>query len=172
MTYRTELWINSVFELLHVCVYMLVAQSCPTLWLHGLWPTRLLCPWDSPGKNSGVGCHALLQGIFQPRDRTQVSCIAGRFFTIWATREDLKYVYYNLNCGLRMLLQRSKCHIDYKIQKYFALWKYTVQNASHRLAGCYFIVSCVLPSSTWNLLLWFWNSYSASHTKSLWRRNK
>ena len=30
---------------------------------HGLWPTRLLCPWDSPGKNNGVGCHALLQGI-------------------------------------------------------------------------------------------------------------
>ena len=24
----------------------------------------LLCPWDSPGKNAGVGCHALLQGIF------------------------------------------------------------------------------------------------------------
>ena len=31
---------------------------------HGLWPTRLLCPWDSPGKNIGVNCHALLQGIF------------------------------------------------------------------------------------------------------------
>ena len=27
-------------------------------------PARLLCPWDSPGKNTGVGCHALLQGIF------------------------------------------------------------------------------------------------------------
>ena len=27
---------------------------------HELWPTRLLCPWDSPGKNTGVGCHALL----------------------------------------------------------------------------------------------------------------
>ena len=26
--------------------------------------TSLLCPWDSPGKNTGVGCHALLQGIF------------------------------------------------------------------------------------------------------------
>ena len=25
---------------------------------------RLLCPWDFPGKNTGVGCHALLQGIF------------------------------------------------------------------------------------------------------------
>ena len=28
------------------------------------WPTRLLCPWDSPSKNTGVDCHALLQGIF------------------------------------------------------------------------------------------------------------
>ena len=32
-----------------------------TLWTE---PTRLLCPWDSPGKNTGVGWHALLQGIF------------------------------------------------------------------------------------------------------------
>ena len=30
----------------------------------GLWPTILLCPWNSPGKNTRVGCHALLQGIF------------------------------------------------------------------------------------------------------------
>ena len=28
---------------------------------HRLPPTRLLCPWDSPGKNTGVGCHVLLQ---------------------------------------------------------------------------------------------------------------
>ena len=28
---------------------------------HGLQPTRLLCPWDSPGKNTGVSCHSLLQ---------------------------------------------------------------------------------------------------------------
>ena len=27
------------------------------LWPHGLWPTRLLCPWTSPGNNTGVGCH-------------------------------------------------------------------------------------------------------------------
>ena len=31
---------------------------------HGLQPTRLLCPWDYLGKNTGVGCHFLLQGIF------------------------------------------------------------------------------------------------------------
>ena len=31
---------------------------------HGLWPTRLLCPWYSPSKNTEVGCHALHQEIF------------------------------------------------------------------------------------------------------------
>ena len=31
---------------------------------YGRQPSRLLCPWDSPGKNTGVGCHAFLQGIF------------------------------------------------------------------------------------------------------------
>ena len=35
-----------------------------SLWPHGLQPTGLLCPWESPGKHSGVGCHFLLQGIF------------------------------------------------------------------------------------------------------------
>ena len=41
-----------------------VAQSCLTLRPHGLQPTRLLRPWDSPGMNTGVCCHFLLQGIF------------------------------------------------------------------------------------------------------------
>ena len=35
-----------------------------TLRPHGLYPSRLLCPWDSSGKNNGVGCHSLLQRIF------------------------------------------------------------------------------------------------------------
>ena len=32
-----------------------------SVWPHKWQPTRLLCPWDSPGKNTGVGCHFLLQ---------------------------------------------------------------------------------------------------------------
>ena len=36
-------------------------QSCPTLCNHRQQPTRLPCPWDSPGKNTEVGCHFLLQ---------------------------------------------------------------------------------------------------------------
>ena len=42
-----------------------VAKSCLTvLWPPLTWPARLLCPWDSLGKNTGVGCHFLFQGIF------------------------------------------------------------------------------------------------------------
>ena len=37
-----------------------VTQSCPTLRPHGLLPTRLLHPWDFPGKSTGVRCHCLL----------------------------------------------------------------------------------------------------------------
>ena len=38
---------------------MLVAQSCLTLQPHKLQPTRLLCLWNSPGKNVGLGSHSL-----------------------------------------------------------------------------------------------------------------
>ena len=42
----------------------------------------LLSPWNSPGRDTGVCSHFLLQGISsQPRDQTWVSCTAGRFFT-------------------------------------------------------------------------------------------
>ena len=49
---------------LTACVCAKSLQLCPTLRLYGLWPLGLLCPWDSPGKNTGVGCHVLLQRIF------------------------------------------------------------------------------------------------------------
>ena len=51
-------------------------QSCPTLRPHRRQPTRLLCPWDSPGKNTGVGCHFLLQGIFPTQGSNPVSGIS------------------------------------------------------------------------------------------------
>ena len=55
-----------------VCMCVLVAQFSSdqfsssvvsdSLQPHGLQPTRLLCPWHSSGKNTGVGCHSLLRG--------------------------------------------------------------------------------------------------------------
>ena len=47
------------------CVVLFRAQSRLILSRpHGRQPTRLLCPWDFPGKNTTAGCHFLLQGIF------------------------------------------------------------------------------------------------------------
>ena len=53
--------IYSIVSVGHVCVCSVVSNS---LWPHGLQLARLLCPWNFPGKNTEVGCHFLLQGIF------------------------------------------------------------------------------------------------------------
>ena len=84
--------------LLCCAVLCLVAQSCPTLCdtmdcslpgssVHG----------DSPGKNTGVGCHALLQGIFPIQGSipvSYVSHIAGRFFTICIKNPEWEFQEY------------------------------------------------------------------------------
>ena len=69
-------------------VKVLAAQSCQTLCNPMDYrPARFLRPRASPSKNIGIGSCSLFQVIFWSRDRTWVSCIADRFFTIWATRE-------------------------------------------------------------------------------------
>ena len=42
------------------CMFRRFSRLCD----YGLRPAKLLCPRDSPGKNTGLGCHAFLQGIF------------------------------------------------------------------------------------------------------------
>ena len=125
---------------LHIFTYTvlcLVAQSCLTFChLMDCSPPGSSVHGDSPGKNTGVGCHVLLQGTFptqglnpglpncsqilyclnhqgsprilewvvypfsrgfsQLRNQTGVSCIAGGFFTSWATREALDFLTMNL----------------------------------------------------------------------------
>ena len=59
---RTLEWVSISFSKnAHMRAKLL--QLCPTLRPHGQQSTRLLCPWDSPGKNTGVGCHFRLQRI-------------------------------------------------------------------------------------------------------------
>ena len=65
-------------------IHGLLAKSCLTL-------ARLLCPWDISGKNTGVGCHAFLQGIFpdpgiKPSSLTSPA-LTGSFFTTSVTWE-------------------------------------------------------------------------------------
>ena len=105
-------------------------QLFPTQWAIAC---QVLCPWNFPGQNTGVGSLSLLQGIFSilgsnpglphcrqilyqlshqrsprilgwvaypfskrsfwPRIQTVVSCIAGRFFTGWATGDSITYMW-------------------------------------------------------------------------------
>ena len=64
------------------------SESCSVM-SDSLQPHGLYSPWNSPGQNTGVGSLPFSRGSSQPRDWTQVSCIAGRFFTNWAIREAL-----------------------------------------------------------------------------------
>ena len=81
----------------------LVTKSCLTLWPYGREPTRLLCPWDSLGKNTEVGCQLLLQGIFptqgsNPHLLSPVGDKAGRLFASGTIREALE-------CSARLAAQ-------------------------------------------------------------------
>ena len=102
----------------------LAAQSCLTLCnpmdcsppgssLHG----------DSPGRNTGVGCFALLQGTFPTWDQTGVSCIAGGFFTSWATREapSIEYpqVKYSATPGTHRRIERK---LSFQSSDVLAMW--------------------------------------------------
>ena len=66
-----------------------------SLWLHGLQPTRFLCPWDFPGKSTGVGCHCLL-------------CIKVELCFIWWTFSGLQAWETGLSDCFEGLLQRGK----------------------------------------------------------------
>ena len=49
---------------IYVCACSVTSVMTHSLQSQGLYPARLPCPWDFASKNTGVGCHALPQGIF------------------------------------------------------------------------------------------------------------
>ena len=83
--WRTNILLSSCTILYsRVCVSRSVVSGC--LPPRGLQPARLLCPRDSQARILRWAAISFSRGSSQPRDRIHVSCIAGRFFTIWATR--------------------------------------------------------------------------------------
>ena len=146
---------------------------------------------DSPGKNTGVGCHALLQGIFPTqglnpglphyrrilfqlshqgspkilewvayilssisslsRNQTGVSCIAGGFFTIWATREALLLTWFILIsfCSFFSILSFMSLYLFSTF-----LFLSCCFQCDHFLA-LFFIISQLLLLIFFNLLLSF-----------------
>ena len=91
-------------------------QSCP----YGLWPSRLLWPWDSPDKNTGVGFHAHLQGIFPTQGlNSHLISPAVRFFTAGTTWEALSIIW--LPFFLIILLDHKAFLKDFFFLNHFGL---------------------------------------------------
>ena len=76
----------------------LVAKSCPTLatpWMVA-HPGSSLCPWDFPGKNTGMGYHFFLQGIFPTQGLNPHLLFCRCILLCWATRETQLYIHMYL----------------------------------------------------------------------------
>ena len=67
-----------------------------SLWPHGLQPTRLLHPWDFPGKSTGVGCHC-------PGIKPISSALQGGFFTTGPPGRSLSFLYIYIYNFFRFL---------------------------------------------------------------------
>ena len=72
-------------------VKVLITQLCPTLWVQSMGTQRV--GHNLATKPPPPASHSLLQGIFLTQDQTRVSCIAGRFLIVWATKEDSHLMY-------------------------------------------------------------------------------
>ena len=106
-----------------------VSVSCSvvsnSLQPRGLEPIRLLCPWDSPGKKTGVGCHALLQGIF-PTQGWNLSlmspALAGGFFTTSTTQEAQIIFLPKLNSLSSKILPMMRAHSLSRCKSYHSFF--------------------------------------------------
>ena len=87
-----------------LCAVLSRSVVSDSMQLLKLRPTRILCPWDSPGKNTGVGCYALLQGDLPNPGIKPTSLVsptlAGGFFATHATWEALWVCCYHLTRDL------------------------------------------------------------------------
>ena len=106
--------IYSSLKITLVVVVSLLSRVC-RVWLlqpHGLWPTRLLCPRILQVRILEWVATSFSRGSFWPRNQTQVSWIAGRFFTNWTMKITLS-LYIT-----PMWLLPNSCHSILYLGKY------------------------------------------------------
>ena len=99
-------------------------------------PVRFLCPWNSPGKNTGVGCHALLQGIF---------LVQGLNTSLLHCRQVLYHLSHQTCLGYHKIV-----HLHFKIAFLSLLISVLPSVLSHEFYGTSLTTLC----NFWIILSW------------------
>ena len=88
--WRSAFWICASYVksgILYLCLVFIRSVVSNSLRPHVLLPARLFCPQDTPGKNTGVGCHfSSPEDLPYPGIEPRSPTLQEDFFTIWATR--------------------------------------------------------------------------------------
>ena len=112
-------------------------------------------PWYYPGRNTGVGCHFLLQGSSWPRDQTHVSCISwtGRQILYhWAIWEApcLILQVHNLLCEVTQSCPTLGDSMDYRLpgSSGNSPWSFSGKSTG---VGCHFLLQGIFPTQGSNL---------------------
>ena len=91
---------------------------------YGLWSTRLLCPWDPPGKDTRMGCHFLLQRIFLSQGLNPRLLHHRWIRYCWATGEvqiNIFFFFFNMDTQRKHLLKQGNAQFSFTIFKEW--WK-------------------------------------------------
>ena len=108
-----------------------------SLWPHGLYPSRRLCPWDFPSENTGVGCHFLLMGVFLTSWIKPVSpSLAGGVPTTEPPRKPTKQATFMIKnkmwkCLFVLHTNTSKGEVEW-----VHIWMEDCRRVVERNAGC------------------------------------
>ena len=109
---------------------------------HGLQPAKFFCPWDSPGKHTGVGCHDLLQGIF-PTQESNPGLLHCRQMLYQLSHQGspgiLEWVAYHFSRGTSR--PRNRNRVSCTAGVVFTNW--TTQDRIQ-------LVFCPIPLSSWS----------------------
>ena len=114
----------------HVCVLSRVWPLRP----HGLWPARLICPWDFSGKILEWVTISFSRGSSQSKDRSHVSCvycIAGKFFIYWTILEGTS------GLGLIFRFVTISCTKYFNSLSIIFFYHMAILNSSHILKSIY-----------------------------------
>ena len=139
---------------LTLCIRACMLSCFSCVQPHGLQPSGLLCPWESPGKNTGIGCHALLQGIFPTQGLN--SCLL--YLLHWQagslplTPPGKPYIV--CVCVCVCVCKSFSCvrlcdPMDCSPPDYSGLCPWNSPGKNSRV-GCHFLLQGLFPTKRWN----------------------